>query len=365
MALLALAPACGFSTGTTPGDDSGTPIIDAMPDAERCFGSYVKVCFTSTAPVAGLTLNDDIDTDGSICNTGNDQTTPYCVVAGAGLTIPTGKTIRAYGSKPIIFLSTTTFQLIGNIDVSSVRMSATTTHLTGAGAALAATCTGNTAADHNSGGYGGTFGGKGGTGEGVGAAMGGQATAAAGSFPALRGGCPGGAGSTDTGGAIPGAGGAGGGAVMIIAQSIQIDGQINASGAGGRGGPNAKAGGGGGGSGGMIVLEAAALTGAGMVWANGGGGGQGGAGGGGGASGPGDDGMESPGPATVAIGGQNGTREGGRGGAGSLGIRITGDQALGGAAGNGGGGAGGGGAGVIYAPDLASAMISPASRSVP
>jgi len=312
------------------------------------------------------TLAADVDTDtSSLCNKRNDQAGNYCVIAGTSITIASGMTLRAHGTKPLVLLATTMLDLEGIIDVSSKHGDPKF----GAGAKPQGSCLGTTAAMGHSGGYGGSFGGGGGMG-GTPVSTSGEAAGMPGpaiELPtALRGGCPGGDGAGNIGG--NGAGGSGGGAIAIIASTIRLNGQINASGAGGLGGTGngAGGGGGGGGSGGMIVLDALLIdAGAGSnVWlyANGGGGGQGGTGSGTG-SGAGDDGMESPDPATQAPAGGNASRSGGRGGDGSAGTSSKdGDPAMA-AVNSGDGGAGGGGAGFIRAPAIAGVMFAPTPTS--
>jgi hypothetical protein len=337
-----------------------------MPDApSTCFGSFTKVCFTTLADVPTMPvilpidLTIEIDTDSStMCDQHNDRMNDYCVIAGAGFTLAAGQSIKGYGSKPLVLLSTTTMTLeaTSTIDVSSNRTVGPVAAGAGANSSL---CTSGAAPELAGGGYGGSFGGKGGNGEQLGgAATSGVAAAALTSPPAmLRGGCPGG-----TGDASGGVGGSGGGAVALIAgTAIQIDGMVNASGAGGLGGPAFESGGGGGGSGGMIVLDAPSILATGPLFANGGGGGQGGADGGPG-FGPGADGGESPDPLTPAPAGGNGITYGGYGGPGSAGtVRLGGVNGGSYPAGPyGGGGGGGGGAGFIRAPGVTT-NISPPS----
>jgi hypothetical protein len=354
----------GDSDGGTPGatPDGATP-ADAAPDAlQLCFGSYPNVCFSTLAdvPTEALTPPQEIDTASSpLCGTRNNQPT-FCVVAARGLTIAAG-TVRSYGARPLVLLSTTTFDLAGTLDVSST--SGAVTHPTGPGVVDIASCTdGAVTPDRSSGGYGGSFGGKGGDGQ---KQDGGRPPVAgpAVSFPAaLRAGCPGASGSPDKEGTLTGIGGKGGGAVTIIATTINLNGQINASGAAGTAGPAVKSGGGGGGSGGMIVLDSPSIiAGAGFaLFANGGGGGQGGAlalnGG------PGQDGHESTGPMVPGAGGNNFTTPGGSGGSGAFGtLSKDGLPAqTTGLSGNAGGGAGGGAAGFIRAHGITT-NISPAS----
>ncbi|HEX3478113.1 MAG TPA: hypothetical protein VHT91_23990, partial [Kofleriaceae bacterium] len=114
MALLALAPACGFSSSGG-GTDVGPP----------CFGSVVRICFDAGAvPMAPRSLPaTEIDTDktasGDLCDQNNDQKASYCVVTGAPLTLAAGAVLTAHGDKPLVLLSTTTMELLGDIDVSS------------------------------------------------------------------------------------------------------------------------------------------------------------------------------------------------------------------------------------------------------
>lgn len=132
-------------------------------------------------------------------------------------------------------------------------------------------------------------------------------------------------------------GGAGGGALQISCQStITVKGAITAGGGGGRGGylSGGASGGGGAGSGGGILLEAAIISGTGLVAANGGAGG---------ASsitactkgGDGEDGGPS---LQAAIGGQSGTTACAAGGDGGWGTTLP---TPGGGTVNGGGGGGG------------------------
>lgn len=361
MALLALLlPGCG-------GDDqNGNP-------SPKQYGSFIKVNVKDPSAVLNLPpmilpTSAPIDTGSSLlCSTNHDQPDKYCVIVGTTITVAQGATFRAYGTKPLILLATTTFDLEGTLDVSSKHDGSATQ--AGAGALPASACPNTTAATVNSGGFGGSFMGKGGDGGAVDGAKGTAAPGLTAPPSMLRGGCPGGNGSTATAGSTAGVGGAGGGAVTIIAGKITVNGTIDASGAGGGGGPAQKSGGGGGGSGGMIVLDAlnesappnVAVGSAQTIWlyANGGGGGQGGTGGTLASSGPGDDGKDPSNPMVQALGGRNFTRDGGRGGSGSAGsVQLDGDPALS-ATNNGGGGAGGGGAGFIHAPTMQGALVAP------
>jgi hypothetical protein len=360
MALLVMVSACGFQSneakndggggGSDGGGSDGGVIPDAPPDAQVCFGSYPSVCFSTPAdvPTAALTLPQEIDTMSSpLCGTRNNQPT-FCVVAARGLTIGAG-TVRAYGARPLVLLSTTTFDLTGTLDVSST--SGVVAHPTGPGVVDIASCAdGAVTPTKSSGGYGGSFGGKGGDGQkqdGGTPPIAGPAVR----FPAaLRAGCPGASGSPNDVGTSTGIGGKGGGAVSIIAATINLNGQINASGAAGTAAPAVKSGGGGGGSGGMIVLDSPSIIAGGSfaLFANGGGGGQGGSLA---TNGGGQDGHESTGPLVFGGGGRTGSTTGGTGGDGAAGtISKDGLPAqTTGLTGNAGGGAGGGAAGFIRA----------------
>jgi hypothetical protein len=344
--------------------------MEGMIDAQACYGTAVKVCFTVVPknPVTLVTNGIIINTDSTtVCDQNNDKASAYCVYAGASFVLANNNIIIAHGSKPLVLLSTTTMTLQGDVDVSSRHDGPP-----GAGASSAAACAHPEIVEAigTSGGYGGSFGGRGGEGEQVSGAeelRGSPAPAI--SFPnSLRGGCPGGAGAMGNGAAgegLGGAGGAGGGAVALVATTLTLDGQINASGAGGRGGPtSAKSGGGGGGAGGMIVLDSLMpimTTNRTSVFANGGGGGQGGEfpGKGGG------DGGESLAPTLPGTGGANSVTNAGKGGLGSSGSALEGGRAPSDARSGGGGGAGGGGGGFVHAPGVTPTVVAPPSLDVP
>src|SRR5262245_10925315 len=255
---------CAYPPLSPPSSEDGA--------APACFGSLFKVCFASSdaLPTQPLIVASDleIDTDSSpMCDVHSDRS-DVCVVAGVTWTLAENRTLRAYGTKPLVLLSATTAVLHGTIDVASRH---TGTRAIGAGAAARALCPSGSLPQGHSGGAGGSFHGRGGDGESKDGVPGKAADPVP--VPAtLRGGCFGGDGANQS--APSGVGGIGGGAVVIIAQAITLDGLINASGGGARGGPgNTSAGGGGGGSGGMIVLDAAISLGAtARMFANGGGG---------------------------------------------------------------------------------------------
>ncbi|HSR99064.1 MAG TPA: hypothetical protein VLM79_18545 [Kofleriaceae bacterium] len=364
IATLALLAACGFSSSKTGDDDVDAGLLpDASPpDASTRFGTIVPVVL-SMYPTATLVVDaTDLDIDtGPTSQRCDPAVTQYCAVAATSFVVAAGRKIRARGLRPLVLVSLTTFDLSGDIDVSSVQDGTA-----GAGALPAADCMGVTPPPvlptGNSGGFGGSFGGKGSDGDAVGGNRG-AASMFTVSWPSpLRGGCPGsaGAGSGGFGGFV-------GGAVAIVADSISITGRINASGAGGRGGGVAKSGGGGGGSGGMIILDVPpsriTRNAAGVLFASGGGGGEGGTGGSMPATGR--DGGNAVAPAVGALGGTS-INDGGDGGLGSFGHVLNGGNTPGqGGGGDGGGGGGGGGAGIIYAPGITGdTLIAPPSPTI-
>src|SRR4051812_41474418 len=200
--LLVIVPAFGcapdFPSGSP--DDGGGRDNNMTPDAQLCFGSFVNVCFDSMAdvPQTARTLSGEIDTDNSpLCDltaSVDGSKTTYCVVTGMGLMVASATTVRGVGNRPLVLLSTTSFDLLGDIDVSSTKTALTQSN--GAGANPATACPDGTPASGNSGGYGGSFSGRGGDGEGKNGAQG-QPPAAAGAFPPTpRGGGPRGNGGT-------------------------------------------------------------------------------------------------------------------------------------------------------------------------
>lgn len=374
IAMLAMLTACGFSS-SNPGDGGGGGDGTALPDGQLCFGAFPRVCFNAAGDVptipAQLPELDviEISTDFSgMCHLNNDQAGQYCVIVGAGFVLPNTRTIRAYGSRPLVLLSTREMVINGTVDVSSNRGAAPKN--VGAGSDPASLCMAGTLVEGDSGGYGGSFHGTGGDGGKSGTSNTPTAAAALSTFPGvLRGGCRGGNGArTNVVMAVAGTGGSGGGAVSIIGASILIAGRVNASGAGGGSGGGGltpfKSGAGGGGSGGMIVLDTSnVVPGTGLLYANGGGGGEGGAGPNMAAAGM--DGQASTAPDSPGAGG-NGNPDGGNGGAGSSGSTIVGAPSPGGIMNDGGGGAGGGGAGFIHAPGFTgNSVIAPPSLDLP
>lgn len=346
--------ACGFSlagsaTGPTdappsdavrdaPPNDAPTDSSVDGPPAAACYGSFTRICLV-TIPTTQLDVNAvlPINTDSStLCRaTANGTEVDACVLAATSVTV--NARLEASGSRPLVLLAVTgDVSINGVVDVSSRR----STDARGAGSLL--TCAGGTAASAGTGGAGGSFLSPGGSGGGGG---GGAPTATVALPQPLRGGCPGGA-----GGGNANSGGLGGGAVDLIALgTVTINGQVLASGAGGRGGGGAAAanpqGGGGGGAGGTIWLDApnAVINDSGRLAAQGGGGGQGSL-----PPVPGANGSDLLIAGTAAGGGSNGA-SGGAGGAGGVsasgetGGTVTGVVTS--------GGGGGGGAGSVRSAD--------------
>lgn len=348
-AWLLVVAGCSFDHGALPGgnhgdgggvDGSRSDGEAVTADARTCWdvpGVNVNVCLT--APLSGATTTGSaaIDTDatgpGALdCKALVQGSTNLCVIAAASLTIESGRTLSAHGTRPLVLLAN---QLVidGTVDVSS--------KLAGqrGPASDPQACGTASRPEGAGGGAGGSFGGKGGDGgDGDGDdADGGEAANATANITTLRGGCPGSGG----GGNGP-YGGHGGGAVLLIADMLTISssGVVNASGSAGNGATQGRRGGDGGSSGGMIAISATtfALDANAELFANGGHGG-------GGSSNPmaGQDGTE---PTSPASGGGNGNGAGnaGDGGAGYPATMRDGRSATGGSDG---GGGGGGGAGVI------------------
>lgn len=344
---------CGFSAGTgsmnTPvdaplGTEPGMPdapgdvgMVDAPMMALSCHGSFKMVCI-------GIVPAPTLDVGGSALLAINTDTSSQCLAPAAGSTVTSGcilaaaniyinGTIRATGSKPLILIATTQISVNGGalIDVAS--------RVAEQGAGGRTSCSGG-GPGGNAGGSGGSFGTRGG----IGGSSGGSTSGTPGGVTALQnlvGGCPGVAG----GGLVAnhGAAGLGGGAVLVISPSINMNGKINASGGGGGGGVLVDGGGGGGGSGGVIVFDTANLTfnGGSHLFAQGGGGGEGAS-----LTTAGAAGATASAVNTAALGGRNTNNDGGDGGDGA----VSSDASSGGSGDDSGGG-GGGGAGHIYTTD--------------
>jgi hypothetical protein len=334
--------------GDAPGDggSDSTPVLGDAPAG--CLGAIpYAVCFPQQPANNGLVLSGTINTDSdSRCESSQPTNwTPdqpaACFLYGRDIVTNEGVPLSVSGSRPLVLVATNTISLAGPLDVAS--------HINGTDgpAANYSGCGPGTGAPpgNKGGGAGGSFTSSGGNGGGTG----GVAGAVLPGGNALHGGCGGGPG--DASGGSQGLPGDGGGVVYLVAAvSITIGAQIDASGAGAKGGSQT-GGGGGGGSGGMIVMIAPMidLTGA-TIYADGGGGGGGGSG-----AAPGADGSD-PLAAMAGLGGQ----EYGKGGTGyhdSIAADVGGMPMFTG----GGGGGGGGGAGYI----VLSGTVKPADRVSP
>jgi len=328
--------------------------IDASPGA-KCYGpvGVWNVCL-GTAPTGSINLTGTLDTDHDSRCLGAQPVGWYpaqpssCFIVGGSITIPAGNMLRVTGSKPLVLVADSLVAIAGTLDIASHG------NERGAGADPSACppfAISPSGGPHGAGGggAGGTFmtmGGSGGDGD-IGHGRGGVASSGGAMPTALRGGCAGQRGF----GAMAGAARAGGGALYVVSgQTIDIEGTIDASGAGGRASSVVGAGGDGGGAGGMVVLYATAIT-AVTVFANGGGGA------GGSGTTPNRLGTDGTDPAVFdnpAPGG-NGSAPGGRG------FAVNHDANKGGSAGTGdGGGGGGGGAGLVLSNVALSGNISPA-----
>jgi hypothetical protein len=315
--------------------------IDAAFDAPlamSCHGTFETVCIAQ--PIgANLDVNSPlaIDTDTSpLCQppAAGSTITSACILARASFGL--NNTLRATGSRPLILIATGAFTINGSgtLDVGSRGL------MRGAGGRA---CAGFATPGSHAGGAGASFGTLGGLGGTGGASTSGsvpQTTA----LVDLVGGCSGIPGGS-TAVIESGPGGLGGGAVLVIASSITVNGNINASGGGGGGGITANAGGGGGGAGGAVVLDTQNLTinGGGRVFAQGGGGGEGA-----GPITPGAAGGATTTANAAALGGGGAQSTGGDGGLGAVAAGGTP-----GSAGTTSGGGGGGGAGHIRSTDPA------------
>lgn len=351
--LALLLAGCSFSSNPTAADgspqdaavDGAPPLTDAatMLVDPVCGGAFTSVCVEM--PAAALTLETqtiDTATSSRCVATRLAPGLDACVIAASSIVIPGNHTVTVTGRRPLVLLSTTTITISGVLDAASHQV----TSMAGPGAD-AGPCPSNegnavlpTAGPmgDGGGGFGGSFGGAGNNGgNGALAGQGGTAAPAI-SATTLRGGCPASSGAGTHGGAA----GRGGGAVLLIAaQTLSIDGTVNASGAAGAAGKMG-GGGGGGGSGGMIILDADTVNTTGKVFANGGGGGEGGNN----TMTEARAGAEPTAPNAAAAGGRDGTMFGGDGGDGGFGTMLSGLPGGNGAVGSAGGGGGGGGGGV-------------------
>jgi hypothetical protein len=313
LGLIAMFAACNFqatrvdnpavdASAADPADASAPVDASAIDtpapplDTQFCLGAgLVRVCFA--APPTGnlnLPLGGALDTTASAnCNlvVGQQAGPQLCVLAAANVTV--AGNFVAVGARPLVLFATDTIAVTagGAIDVSSASGIGART---GAGG-NATECSRSDGGQNDSGGAGGgaggsfgTAGGRGGTGDlndntPSGHGLGGSPGNVQLTPTVLHGGCRGGSGGDGNGGGgSGGVGGEGGGAVYLIAGTritIDLNGSVFASGAGGRvtaGSAGQEEGAGGGGSGGMIVFDAPSMQINGRVVANGGAGGGGG-----------------------------------------------------------------------------------------
>lgn len=342
---------------STGGDDDAPSDVATIDGDPNCYG-HLHVCVTKAAAdrtFAAQTINTSMPAACDAVVAQGIGGPELCVLFGR--TVIVSGIVKATGSRPLVIVATETLSITsaGAIDAAS---RTTGTSMIGAGANPAECVDGedgmNTTNADASGGAGASFQGIGGDG-GDGDPAGGRAAVTTPTPTHVRGGCKGRRGGIANG-ALAYDGGDGGGAVALVAGiRVDVSGDINVSGGGGKGGAiggNGGCGGSGGGSGGHIWLDAPTVNVAGDVFANGGGGG--------GASGgtlPGATGGTSADPATGgAAGGGAGA---GTGGAGAGGGSLAGVVGVTNASG---GGGGGGGAGYIqiFAPSTQLAnTISP------
>ncbi len=233
------------------------------PPQPFCYGSgTASVCFPAepSGDVSLMAFSTDDCVPGEFRSVAGF---PACVIAHDRIAVEMD--VHIEGAFPLVLIGVSQIHIQANaeLDVSSSRGSTP-----GAGAPFSGCPPFSDIAKVPEGGPGGTFGGKGG----AGGANGPQAPAAL--AVAFHGGCAGGDGNANSL-----SGGRSGGAVLLIADSILIEGAVLANGEGGGGAPASNgAGGGGGGSGGYVGLDTQTLVIAGKVQAIGGGGGAGGQG---------------------------------------------------------------------------------------
>ena len=315
-------------------------------DAANCVGVAPYMVCVTTTPTMAVTLTH-VDTTGG-CDETITLGRELCVVEGTDVTVAQHVTVR--GTRPLVLFATGTLTVTaaGDLDASG------TTSEGGAGADLDCnTGTASTSAGGDGGGgAGGSFGTIGARGGNGGGGSQGSLAGATIVPPSLQGGCSGTDGSDGMTAGTHGSRGFGGGGIYLVAAgTLEIDGVVNASGAGGARGLATKGGAGGGGSGGMIVLYAPTLVvqPSAQIFANGGGGG------GGANNTNGSDGTTP----TTALSAPAGGIAGGAGTGGAGAFSTTAAQP--GLMSGDGGGGGGGGVGVVYSfGDISTAQVSPA-----
>src|SRR5258706_48064 len=110
--------AAGFDASDGPHDspliDTDTP-IDAPRPLDDCYGAFEHICIAAPTQPLNIT-SQTIDTDTSLlCRlyTGNVDA---CVIAGTTVTIASGTTVVAAGSKPLIIISPGLITVDGTLD---------------------------------------------------------------------------------------------------------------------------------------------------------------------------------------------------------------------------------------------------------
>jgi hypothetical protein len=327
------------------------PTSPEIADIDR--HAIVLDCGTSTFDSTDRSFSDWCGPEPSALLITQSDDTEAVVLVMDTLSVAAGSTLRLVGTRPVILAVFGDARVGGRIDASAEGAmpgpGADRGCEPGAGATGANGGTYNAAGGGSGGGFGspGASGGRGAAtiGTAPAAVSGGVANGSATLSP-LRGGCSGGSGGRGDG-ATGTPGGGGGGALQISAAGrLEVYGAIRAAGGGGGVSADSEDGGGGGGSGGAILLEAQPLDldGTAVISANGGGGGSGQASF---SSNNAEAGADGAADITVAAGGS----ASGNGGDGGSGAARAGDAAGGSdgttAFGNGGGGGGGGGVGRI------------------
>jgi hypothetical protein len=356
IAFFVLVTGCSGYSGIPRGSDGGRSAEGGIPDA-TCFGTAPFSVCLAAPPTGPLTIAEgpiliDIVNSGAWCS-GLFRGGEYCVLAGTSISLRRGE-ILAFIPKPLVLIASDSIEIdtTSSVNVSSLLGRSQI----GAGGNYEGCAPGMTPGSPFGGGAGGSFAGLGGHGGNGGSGGTGGISGAVATAMTLRGGCAGQNGDdSDLAPGNQGLGGNGGGAVLLVAgRSIEVNGIIDASGAGGSGGYSG-AGGGGGGSGGMIVLNAPSITGSGLILANGGGGGEGGK-----SDDPLHPGVQGANPSSTdaALGGEGQSVEGGNGGNGSAGATAGSGGAGKDGTSIGGGGGGGGGAGFIMVRNGASLDLS-------
>lgn len=319
-------------------------VADPQPHCAHLAPRYLATVCDTTATddvtLPSATLGTDLD---SACTGGVVQQTAapeICVVRGKTITIASGSTLKATGTRLLALVADNSLDIHGTLDASADGGTS------GPGGGTSSSGGGSTTTNIGGGGAGfKTAGGAGATGTADGAGAAGGAPLP---DPAQL--------AVMTGGPHSDGGGGGGGVILVACRGdVTVDGLIDVGGGGGAGGAihaTLPVGAKGGGAGGYVVMQGWMVTVSGKVYANGGGGGEGYTGSATGSTGA--DGTRS-----ASSGAQGGA--GGGGGAGGAGAtKVTG-------AGIGlhSGGGGGGGLGFLqtYTPANVQPTLTPTESS--